>query len=117
MDCRGHSKGKSDFHYIVSVNQEEGEVRCIVCRGSKYPPTLPRPLPTSLPLLPPLIDSSSERGALEQQASALAIQTRFRFSDECSFLNVVLSGFWLQCLGQRRGRIVHKPCEVRRSQP
>jgi len=76
LDCRGHSKGKSDFHYIVSVSQEEGEARCIVCRGSKYPPTLPRPLPTSLPLLPPLIDSSSERGALEQQASALAIQTR-----------------------------------------
>ena len=90
LDCRGHSKGKSDFHYIVSVSQEEGEVRCIVCRGSKYPPTLPRPLPTSLPLLPPLIDSSSERGALEQQASALAIQTRFRFSYGCSFPNVVI---------------------------
>merc|ERR1712130_818480 len=48
----------------------------IVCRGSKYPPTLPRPLPTSLPLLPPFLDSTSERGVLEQQASALALQTR-----------------------------------------
>lgn len=77
LDCKAHTKGKSDFHYIVSVNQEEGEARCIVCRGSKHPPTLPRPLPTSLPLLPPLLDSTSERGVLEQQASALAFQTRW----------------------------------------
>merc|ERR1719507_636672 len=70
LDCKAHTKGKSDFHYIVSVNQEEGEARCIVCRGSKHPPTLPRPL------LPPLLDSTSERGVLEQQASALAFQTR-----------------------------------------
>ena len=77
LDCKAHTKGKSDFHYMVFVNQEEGEARCILCKGSKYPSTLPRPLPTSLPLLPPMLDSTSERGALEQQASALALQTRF----------------------------------------
>ena len=59
---------------MVSVSQVEGEVRCVVCRGTRQPPTLPRPLPTTLPLLPPLLPGG-ERGELEQQAASLALTT------------------------------------------
>ena len=73
LDMRAHSKGRSDTHYFVAVSQVEWEARTILCRGSRYriifnavlsfqeswfvpivllqvPPTLPRPLPNSLPL-------------------------------------------------------------------
>jgi chromosome transmission fidelity protein 4 len=76
LDSRAHARGRADCHYIVSVSQTEGEVRCVLCRGGRHPPTLPRPLPTALPLAPPLAGAASERGGLEGQAAILGLQAR-----------------------------------------
>ena len=52
-------------------------VRAILCRGSKYPPTVPRPIPLSLALRPPLLSLSTEKGELEQTSLSLGLQAKF----------------------------------------
>ena len=52
-------------------------VRAVLCRGSKYPPTVPRPIPVSLALRPPLLSLSTEKGELEQMSLSLGLQTKF----------------------------------------
>lgn len=77
INTRDHVRGKSDFHYIMSVSHTEGVLRGVVCKGAKYPPTVPRPLPSALPLEVPLTSTGSEKGGLEQTALNLALQAKF----------------------------------------
>ena len=49
----------------------------MLCRGSKYPPTVPRPIPVSLALRPPVLSLSTEKGELEQASLSLGLQARF----------------------------------------
>ena len=39
--------------------------RCVLCPGASYPPTLPRPLVSSLPLQMPVCEVGTEKGQLE----------------------------------------------------
>ena len=55
----------------------DNEVRAVLCRGSKYPPTVPRPIPVSLALRPPVLSLSTEKGELEQASLSLGLQARF----------------------------------------
>ena len=48
-----------------------------MCKGSKYPPTVPRPLPVALPLETPLVNLQSEKGGLEQKRINLSLQSKF----------------------------------------
>ena len=77
INTRDHTRGKSDFHYIVSVSHLEGVVRAVLCRGSKYPPTIPRPIPISLPMEVPVLSLTTEKGELEQTGLTLALQAKF----------------------------------------
>ena len=69
--------GKSDFHFIISVSHVEWVARCVLCKGCKHPPTVPRPLPIALPLEVPLLSLQSEKGGLEQTSVNLRLQSRF----------------------------------------
>lgn len=40
-------------------------VRCIPCKGSRYPPTLPRPAVAILPFKLPLCQTTTEKGQME----------------------------------------------------
>jgi len=77
INTRDHVRGKSDFHYIMSVSHTEGVLRGVLCKGAKYPPTVPRPLPSAIPLEVPLTATGSEKGGLEQTALNLALQAKF----------------------------------------
>jgi len=77
INTRDHVRGKSDFHYIMSVSHTESVLRGVLCKGAKYPPTVPRPLPIALPLEVPLTSTSTEKGGLEQTYLNLALQARF----------------------------------------
>ena len=79
--------GKSDFHFMISVSHVEWVARCVLCKGCKHPPTVPRPLPIALPLEVPLLSLQSEKGGLEQTSVNLRLQSKFltscpRDSDE-----------------------------------
>ena len=76
LNTRDHTKGKTDFHYIVSLSHVENVVRTVLCRGSKYPPTIPRPIPVSLSMETPVLSLNTERGELEQSSLSLALQAK-----------------------------------------
>ena len=72
---------------MISVSHVEWVARCVLCKGGKYPPTVPRPLPIALPLEVPLLNLQSEKGGLEQTSGNLRLQAGFlnscpRESDE-----------------------------------
>jgi len=77
INTRDHVRGKSDFHYIMSISHTESVLRGVLCKGAKYPPTVPRPLPMALPLEVPLTSTSTEKGGLEQTCLNLTLQSRF----------------------------------------
>lgn len=66
LDTKQHIKGKSDHYFIVGVNHLEQSVRCILCRGSKYPATLPRPNLSLLDMRLPVCDAANEKSQLEE---------------------------------------------------
>ena len=59
------------------MSHVDNVVRTVLCRGSKYPPTVPRPIPVSLALRPPLLSLSTEKGELEQMSLSLGLQAKF----------------------------------------
>ncbi|XP_078418769.1 WD repeat and HMG-box DNA-binding protein 1 isoform X1 [Cetorhinus maximus] len=66
-NTRDHCKGKSDYYWVVGIHENPQQLRCIPCKGSKFPPTLPRPTVTILPLKLPYCQTSSEKGQMEEQ--------------------------------------------------
>ena len=77
LRSRDHVRGHSDFHYLISVSHTDWVARTVLCKGTKYPPTVPRPLPVALPLEAPLLSLQSEKGGLEQTSINLQLQSKF----------------------------------------
>ncbi|XP_072424863.1 WD repeat and HMG-box DNA-binding protein 1 isoform X1 [Chiloscyllium punctatum] len=67
LNTRDHCKGKSDYYWVVGIHENPQQLRCIPCKGSRFPPTLPRPTVTILPLKLPYCQTSSEKGQMEEQ--------------------------------------------------
>ncbi|KAL5011184.1 hypothetical protein ScPMuIL_011733, partial [Solemya velum] len=65
-NTKTHAKGKSDHYWLVSVHENPQQLRCIPCKGSRYPPTLPRPAVTILPFELPLCDMATEKSQYEE---------------------------------------------------
>ncbi|TRY65226.1 hypothetical protein DNTS_002934 [Danionella cerebrum] len=42
-NTRDACKSKSDHYWVVGVHENPQQLRCIPCKGSRFPPTLPRP--------------------------------------------------------------------------
>ena len=66
LDTKQHVKGKSDSYFIVGLSEMEQTVRCILCKGARYPPTLPRPNMNILEIRLPLCDVSNEKTQQEE---------------------------------------------------
>uniref|UniRef100_A0A336LWJ2 CSON003924 protein n=1 Tax=Culicoides sonorensis TaxID=179676 RepID=A0A336LWJ2_CULSO len=62
-----HTKGVSDTFFIVSVSERLKEIHAILCRGTSYPLTIPRPLVGSYKIEFPLCDLELEKSRLEEQ--------------------------------------------------
>ncbi|KAG1663728.1 WD repeat and HMG-box DNA-binding protein 1 [Nymphon striatum] len=67
IDTKDHTKGKSDHHFVIGVSEIQQELRCIFCKGSRYPATAPRPSLVILPLKIPLCELSTEKSKLEEK--------------------------------------------------
>ncbi|KAJ8681513.1 hypothetical protein QAD02_017305 [Eretmocerus hayati] len=59
------SKGKLDSYFIIGINESDRIARCILCKGSHYPPTTPRPIVMEVPLTIPLCEPESEKSEKE----------------------------------------------------
>ncbi|XP_045889351.1 WD repeat and HMG-box DNA-binding protein 1 [Micropterus dolomieu] len=66
-NTRETCKSKSDHYWVVGVHENPQQLRCIPCKGSRYPPTLPRPAVAILPFKLPLCQTSTEKGLMEEQ--------------------------------------------------
>ncbi|XP_069382482.1 WD repeat and HMG-box DNA-binding protein 1 isoform X1 [Paralichthys olivaceus] len=66
-NTRETCKSKSDHYWVVGVHENPQQLRCIPCKGARYPPTLPRPAVAILPFKMPLCQTSTEKGQMEEQ--------------------------------------------------
>nr|CAD7427825.1 unnamed protein product [Timema monikensis] len=66
LDTKTHVKGKSDHYFILGVSEKFQNIRAVLCKGSHYPPTTPRPPVVEIPLQVGLGDVTTERGQLEE---------------------------------------------------
>ncbi|KAM9203010.1 WD repeat and HMG-box DNA-binding protein 1 isoform 1-T1 [Dugong dugon] len=66
-DTREHCKGKSDHYWVVGVHENPQQLRCIPCKGSRFPPTLPRPAVAILSFKLPYCQIATEKGQMEEQ--------------------------------------------------
>ncbi|XP_078344352.1 WD repeat and HMG-box DNA-binding protein 1-like isoform X2 [Oculina patagonica] len=63
---KSNMKNKSDNYWVVGLDERSQLIRCIYCKGSTYPPTLPRPVLVLLPLQLPFCEMTTEKGQLEE---------------------------------------------------
>ncbi|KAJ8411876.1 hypothetical protein AAFF_G00155140 [Aldrovandia affinis] len=66
-NTRDNCKGSSDHYWVVGVHENPQQLRCIPCKGSRFPPTLPRPAVAILPFKLPLCQTTTEKGLMEEQ--------------------------------------------------
>nr|XP_033807240.1 WD repeat and HMG-box DNA-binding protein 1 [Geotrypetes seraphini] len=66
-DTREHCKGKSDHYWVVGILENPQQLRCIPCKGARFPPTLPRPAVAILPFKLPYCQITTEKGQMEEQ--------------------------------------------------
>ncbi|XP_056135096.1 WD repeat and HMG-box DNA-binding protein 1 [Lampris incognitus] len=88
-------KSKSDHYWVVGVHENPQQLRCIPCKGSRYPPTLPRPAVNILPFKLPLCQTSTEKGQLEENYWRSVL-----FQDHYNFLSG--SGYEIDKEGQNQ---------------
>ncbi|XP_045436351.1 WD repeat and HMG-box DNA-binding protein 1 isoform X3 [Pipistrellus kuhlii] len=66
-NTREHCKGKSDHYWVVGIHENPQQLRCIPCKGSRFPPTLPRPAVAILSFQLPYCQVATEKGQMEEQ--------------------------------------------------
>ncbi|XP_077537342.1 WD repeat and HMG-box DNA-binding protein 1-like [Haemaphysalis longicornis] len=66
-NTRDNVKGQSDHYFVVGVSEYRQQVRALLCKGSRYPPTLPRPVIAILNFSLPYLGMDSEKGRLEEE--------------------------------------------------
>lgn len=77
-DTSLHTKGASDNHFIIDVSESTQIIRAILCRGSSYPLTTPRPMVSELKMQLPVCDIEAEQSQLEE---ALVRNSSFNVDD------------------------------------
>ncbi|XP_054468160.1 WD repeat and HMG-box DNA-binding protein 1 [Anoplopoma fimbria] len=96
-NTRETCKSKSDHYWVVGIHENPQQLRCIPCKGSRYPPTLPRPAVAILPFKLPLCQTSTEKGQMEEQFWRSVL-----FHNHFSFLSS--SGYEVDEDGQTRSQ-------------
>ncbi|KAK4305527.1 hypothetical protein Pmani_022588 [Petrolisthes manimaculis] len=77
LDSKMHTRGKSDHYFLIGASERQSNVRCILCKGSRFPPVLPKPHVSILNMKIPLCEGETEKGELEEACmrSSLLLQT------------------------------------------
>ncbi|NXK02476.1 WDHD1 protein, partial [Herpetotheres cachinnans] len=66
-NTREHCKGRSDHYWVVGIHENPQQLRCIPCKGARFPPTLPRPAVAILSFKLPYCQVTTEKGQMEEQ--------------------------------------------------
>uniref|UniRef100_A0A1B6DME6 Uncharacterized protein n=1 Tax=Clastoptera arizonana TaxID=38151 RepID=A0A1B6DME6_9HEMI len=83
------NKGKFDHYFVIGVSECNQNIRCVLCKGSFYPPTTPKPALTEVPWQIPICEPTIEKGELEEefwrsQLAVARIEALSRFDDSLS---------------------------------
>ncbi|XP_061671824.1 WD repeat and HMG-box DNA-binding protein 1 isoform X2 [Syngnathoides biaculeatus] len=85
-NTREACKSKSDHYWVVGVHENPQQLRCIPCKGSRYPPTLPRPAVAILPFKLPFCQTTTEKGHLEEQFwRSVLFHNHYSFLSSCGY--------------------------------
>lgn len=69
------SSSVSNNYFIISVSERLQIIHAVLCRGTSYPMTTPRPMVQELPLQLPLCDLESEKSLLEDSLLRASIMS------------------------------------------
>ncbi|GFS89434.1 WD repeat and HMG-box DNA-binding protein 1 [Nephila pilipes] len=72
-DTSANLNGKSSTYFVLGLSEIKQEIRCILCKGSKYPSLLPRPNVAVLPFSLPFCELSTDKGRLEEENQRYAL--------------------------------------------
>ncbi|XP_063231056.1 WD repeat and HMG-box DNA-binding protein 1 isoform X3 [Bacillus rossius redtenbacheri] len=102
-------KGKSDHYFVLGASEAAQNVRAVLCKGARYPPTTPRPPVLELPLKLALADVATERGQLEDvlwrsTLGAVAVPTAERGPLLQSAKEASLKLFAMACRAEQQAR-------------
>lgn len=116
---KSNMKNKSDNYWVVGLDEKSQQIRCIYCKGSTYPPTLPRPVLVLMPLQLPFCEMMTEKGQLEE--TYIRSKLMFGASDErdetssnlakTSQIQSIMKLFALACKSDREFRAMEL-CEL-----
>lgn len=70
------AKNKNDHYFVISLSEIQEQIRCIACKGSRYPATTPRPDVYSLPFEIPLCELTTSKAKLEEQLIRTSLKKR-----------------------------------------
>ncbi|XP_046384284.1 WD repeat and HMG-box DNA-binding protein 1 [Ischnura elegans] len=67
--CKTNSnlKNKYDHYFVLGVSEKYQNVRCVLCKGSHYPQTTPRPSVVEIPMQMPLCEAQTEKSLHEEK--------------------------------------------------
>eukprot|EP00111_Clytia_hemisphaerica_P001219 TCONS_00003478-protein len=60
-------KNKSDNYWVIGIDEQSSQLRCIYCKGANFPSLLPRPIPTMIPFQLPLCEMKTEKSIKEHE--------------------------------------------------
>ena len=60
--------GRSDNFFVIGLSEIQAQIRCIFCKASRYPDTVPKPTLTLLPLQVPLCELFTNKAKIEEEA-------------------------------------------------
>lgn len=64
-DTMKQSSSVSNNYFVISLSERSQIIQAVLCRGTSYPMTTPRPMVQELPLQLPLCDLDNEKSILE----------------------------------------------------
>lgn len=70
------AKNKNEHYFVISLSEIQEQIRCIACKGSRYPATTPRPDVYSLPFEIPLCELTTSKAKLEEQLIRTSLKKR-----------------------------------------
>lgn len=95
LDTKLQFSSPSDTLFVSSVHETSATIRGTKCRSGVYPVFVPRPSLLELPLQPPFVEISTDKGALE---SNLFIWSSLKVDDtDKKFKETALKSFALSC--------------------
>nr|XP_039249146.1 WD repeat and HMG-box DNA-binding protein 1-like [Styela clava] len=120
------TKSRHDHYWVIGLHENPQELRAIMCKGSTYPSTLPRPFPSILQYKLPLCEPESEKSKFEEEywrsrlfsshtkyleSHGFETDDKYKQSTEVLLQQTLMKMFALACKLERESR-AREVCEL-----